>query len=236
MIQYPKTKARVISFDLWGTIIKGNPEHGEQRNKLMKKILFPEMSKVGFDKKVKSAKEFADYSNEGLGQQLSWEQAMLMTCFDSSEGPIKAQLIERFKKYELEYQKIAQEYLPLIYSDETKKVLTQLKGKDIPVIYSSNSSFGTGNMMQVALYRLGLLDNKTSFVFSDIIKVSKPSSQFFTRVFSNSRSWYNDLIPGQMLHVGDNDFADSGCLQVGIPFLHINSDSGNTIAEVLNYI
>jgi len=113
---------KFISFDLWGTLIKHNPEFSQHRNELIKSV-FPEI--YISDSDIKLVKHLSDYSNESLGEQLSWKQAILNILIINRNYKFipKEQIHIRFNKLEIEQKTLFLKYHPTIFSEETLDVL-----------------------------------------------------------------------------------------------------------------
>jgi FMN phosphatase YigB (HAD superfamily) len=194
--------------------------------------VFPEldMSTTEFDAIVKKAKNHADYSNEGLGEQLSSRQSILLIGLLTNPQIPKECIIERFIEYDKEHLELFKNNLPIIYSDATREVLKTLKTIGVGVNISCNTSFISGDLLDIAFERLGL-DEYISFkVYSDRINCSKPCPTFFRNVIMGI-----NVPTGLVLHVGDNSYSDGGSGNIGIDFLHINGDSNKTILDVLTW-
>jgi len=95
----------------------------------------------------------------------------------------------------------------------------------------SNTSFINGYILHNLLDNLNISKYFKTFIFSDWVNMSKPNPLIFREVIN--RSQYK---PTQILHVGDNVFADGGSENVGIDFIHINGNSNKTISEILKFI
>jgi len=221
---------KFISFDLWGTLIKHNPEFSQHRNELIKSV-FPEI--YISDSDIKLVKHLSDYSNESLGEQLSWKQAILNILIINRNYKFipKEQIHIRFNKLEIEQKTLFLKYHPTIFSEETLDVLNKLKNINIKMGICSNTSFINGYILHNLLDNLNISKYFKTFIFSDWVNMSKPNPLIFREVIN--RSQYK---PTQILHVGDNVFADGGSENVGIDFIHINGNSNKTISEILKFI
>jgi HAD superfamily hydrolase (TIGR01549 family) len=221
---------KFISFDLWGTLIKHNPSFSLQRNELIR-LTFPEINIS--DNDIKIAKNYSDYSNESLGEQLSWRQAILNILMKNNMYKFipKEQISIRFNKLEIEQKNLFLNNHPTLFSDETLSVLNELKNKNLKMGICSNTSFINGYILHTLLDKLNISNYFKVFIFSDWVNISKPNPLIFREVIN--RSQYK---PTQILHVGDNVFADGGSENVGIDFIHINGNSNKTISEILKFI
>lgn len=222
-----------VSFDCWETILRANPEYRPQRNKLLHEIVFPEsnLSDEDFSLIVKKAKNAADTINESLGEQLSSRQSMmLINVFFIPEIP-KEKVSSRLEEYEAKHNKIFDDAMPLVYSDETIETLEELKRLGIGMNISCNTSFINGATLDRAFKARNLRQYFSFNLYSDEIGCSKPNPSFYNRL--------QKLIgvdKESIMHVGDNTFSDGGSKNAGIEFLHINGSSGNSISEILKHV
>lgn len=228
-----------VSFDVWGTLINANPNYRPQRNKLIAEILFPEVFNTPtvllsdmdvVDGMVKKAKDFCDYSNEALGEQMSWRQALLNTIMNYSHMIDKSKIAERMAFFDNENKKLIFKHLPYPI-DNVYGVLEMLRDKKVGANVACNTGFTDGVTMMAILEELKLNKFFHFSVYSDMVMASKPSEKFFNHVIIGALANRKDI-----LHVGDNAFADGGSIKVGIPFLQVNGNSGNTILETLKYV
>ena len=226
-----------ISFDVWGTLIKANPSYRPARNKLIAEILFPELVMPDSDWQtlIKKTKDFCDFSNEVLGQQMSWEQSILVAVRDFYPMLSKDVMLTRFNDYRYEDVTLVNKYPPLIYSKETQVVLELLKGK-VGMSILCNTGFMDGTLVQKSLKLAGIHHYFDFEIYSDIKGASKPSKKIFDALFMEHFSRGNGAGKSKILHVGDNEFSDGGSVEADVDFLHINGNSGKTISEILNYI
>ena len=227
-----------ISFDVWGTLIKANPSYRPARNKLIAEILFPElvMPEEDWQTLIKKTKDFCDFSNESLGQQMSWQQSILVVVRDFYPMLDKNVIGKRFSDYRYEDVTLVNKYPPLLYSKETLVVLELLRGK-VGMNILCNTGFMDGTLVEKSLRLIGIHHYFDFHKYSDIIHASKPSKAAFNALEINTFIFPKGITgKSGILHVGDNPFSDGGSINVGIDFLHINGSSGKTISHVLNYI
>ncbi len=224
-------KKKWVSFDVWGTLIKANPLYRPARNKLIAEILFPEitMSDLEWEKLIKKTKDFCDFSNEVLGQQMHWSQSILAVARDFFDDLPKIDFRQRFLNYKQEDTKLVGKYPPKIYSKETLFTLELLKEQEIPLSIICNTGFMSSNNLKDVFTKLNIRKYFKRYTFSDEENASKPSSIIFDAA-------YRHLSAREGIHVGDNPFSDGGSKKVGVEFLHINGDSGKTISEILKHI
>lgn len=222
-------KYKFISFDVWGTLIKHNPEFSLNRNNLIRKI-FPEI--YISDEMIQNIKKYCDYSNESLGQQLTWEQSLLNILIYNNQylNIPKSSIKNRLQTFYKEQEELFKKFPPTIFSNETIEVLSKLKEK-VNLGICSNTSFITGYILFDLLQTLNISKFFSTFIFSDWVDCSKPNPSIFNEIIIRSKN-----IPSNILHVGDNNYSDGGCVHLDINFLQINGENQPTISEVLKFV
>lgn len=209
---------RMISFDLWGTLIKPNPEYKTARIKIISEYtkehpdeithIFSRIKK-DFDKLVE------EYS-------ASFNPTTLYRGVLSQLG-IHSQHIVREIEVRLQNKFIA--HPPLLYGG----TITNLEQIDLKIDTTliSNTLLTRGEALMAALPDLMIhFENK---IFSDAYQVSKPL------LFSDHCYSFHRFQPREILHVGDNVITDGGCQKYGFNFFQINSND-KTIADIHEHI
>lgn len=224
-----------VSFDVWGTLINANPNYRPERDSLIAEILFPEIFSTSSDLRVvsamvKKAKDFCDYSNEALGEQLSWRQALLNVVMNYTHMLDRSKIMDRMAAFDSANKQLIFKHLPYAI-DNVYNVLDTLKKNKIGTNIACNTGFTDSITMMCIMEKLGLNQFFHFSIYSDAVMASKPSEKFFNHVALRALANRKDI-----LHVGDSPFADGGSENVGIDFLHVNGKSGKTILETLNYI
>ena len=233
-------KRKHISFDFWGTLFKGNPEYSAARNKAIKSIILTSL-KDDIDYKLKSTKSRCDMISEITGTHISWEQCMGMICttlikddrgmiHDDSPQFDKEIFQNKLKLYRENDDQLVLDYSPLLIDADTKEILKELVAKGYTLSILSNTSLIPGYVLSKILDRCGLGQYFKFEMYSDEYKMSKPNIKIFQEMVKLS-----GVKPEEILHVGDNAFADGGCINAGVEFYHINTQIHNiqTLHEYL---
>lgn len=206
-----------ISLDCWGTLIIGNPKFKKAKNDLIREFSnFPnkEMFNDYFiEDQIKVIKKKHDDILETYGTQPDVKHLFAELCY------IFAIPSSKFEMFYIEYQSLFIQNQPLIYSEDTVKVLNLLRKEGHSILISSNTLFTDPESMALILYRLGI--RSLNAKYSAIEGVSKPN--------------HNMFFHGTDIHVGDNPKTDGSCTKYGIEFFQINSNN-KTINDLYNHV
>ena len=212
-----------VSFDLWGTLIKSNPEFKPRRDKYIfdNYGLVPDYGFLG--KKARAIEKMVDQIGEGTGQAVDAKILIALILKELGQDLTKFDKGEYYK-IERDLLDLALEFPPLYYDENTLPVLNWLKEEGYTVVTASNTGLLSGITMRWVQNQIKLDKLVKDQVYSDIVGYSKPHINFFQRV---------DSVLGteQYLHVGDNANADGGAKY---PFI-INSND-LTILDVKKYL
>lgn len=218
-----------VSFDLWLTIINSNPKFKEFLIEFWSKELNQTQNYVKI--LLRNMKNYFVVLDEisGLHSNLIDQFHYLYT----HSGYIKQtkQLLE--EKISIIYPKIEEAFLnnlPVLYDNDTKFVLEELKNKGIKTNILSNTGIIQGKTLTTALEQLEVYELIDRTIYSDEVFLAKPDPSMFL-IMADSFDCELD----EILHVGDNPIADGGCIEIGIQFLQVNSNE-NTIKKVLEYV
>lgn len=203
-----------VSIDLWGTLIKSSPTFSEAKLKLTRKYFVGESGH--FSKCYVDTKKELNAIIESTGWQP--EQNLIFQHLFSKLEP-QAILFPFIDDFIDEYQALAIEHQPILYSEETKEYLEKLSEK-FTLNLSSNTLFIDSNSLRKIMEDLDIKKYFRYLNFSDYTKQAKPKAGMFNSHF----------------HIGDNVRTDYyGAKAAGrIPFL-INS-TDQTIKDAYNFV
>lgn len=200
----------LISFDVWNTLINSNPEYKIKRKELISKYTH---EYIIIDDVFNTVKKEFDNLVERFG--VHFESKMLYdVIFDELN-------IEHSKREYIirELNELFIEYPPLIYSDDTVKVLEKLKSSGHRLIIISNTVLIDGDILYSALNKIGIGKYFDNAIFSSDVNVSKPNKKIFDIAYG-----LHDKL--DIVHIGDNAITDgSGAYRYGINYFLINSNS-----------
>jgi FMN phosphatase YigB (HAD superfamily) len=119
-----------------------------------------------------------------------------------------------------EYQHLAYQDGPTIYSEETLEYIEKL-AKEGNLVISSNTMFIRGEVLLDMISRTGLTKFFKEALFSDQLQVAKPHKKMYH---------------GSQFHIGDNEITDIiGANNAGSCGILINSNT-KTIRDAYNFI
>lgn len=221
------------SFDMWETLIRGNPEYKTMRMREIHKFVLIHGGIIADEEMIREAfsraNKFADCINYSTGGSVSSEILYSMVLIDLL--PEKRFLALKPLEINSLITKLDQlfiQYPPSIYSESTIPVLEELHANDNLLTILSNTSFIKGRILNRVLDNHGILHLFNETYYSDEYNMTKPNPDFFSLMHMDSPYDMDEII-----HIGDNPIADGeGATNYGIKSLIINSNS-KTIKDVL---
>ena len=227
-----KSKIKHVSFDFWNTLFKSNLDFSHLRANFIYNNYNP--FGVTLDR-INEIIEFngkcVDDINALLGYNIPSKEIYARVLIDLGCN------LDSINIFELEY-KINELFIcapPIIYDNDTIKVLCDLKNKKVSMNISSNTAYISGRVLNKVLKKNNILEYFSFKIYSDQINKSKPNPLFFSKVFNEAKK-INSLIKTRkaILHVGDNLIADiEGSKLAGFNSFQINTNNC-TIKDILN--
>jgi len=216
-----------ISFDLWLTLIKSNPEFKARRDFMFYELFNP----CNFSlEEVSAIIRRVDISSNQISEitqiHVPCERMIYDILKDLVNEEIEYSTILTVKN---RIQSLFIQYPPSLYDKDTAEVLSDLFNLDCILNILSNTGFITGRTLDTVLTSLRIRKYFRFAIYSDEIKVSKPNSAMFDKVSALSPYRLKDII-----HVGDNLQADGASEQSGIEYFQINSNN-KTIIDLLTH-
>lgn len=184
---------KTISFDLWGTLIKSNPEFKKYRNKLFAK--YSKLTSETIQNKIDIIKADIDDNVERYG--LSYKA---LNVFDIIRKECNINIT--IDKMEIYSGSLFKEHCPLLINECIPEMLKKLSQK-YRLIVASNTVLMDGEHLSIALEKLNIIKYFSDFSYSSDIGYSKPHMEFFKDVHMNGK-----CMREQILHVGDNEITD----------------------------
>lgn len=206
----------IISIDLWGTLFRSSPDFVDAKVALTKRY-FKALDNKQILECYSDTKKELNAIIEQTGMQPSERVIFTLLFSKLSDG---YENFELFEKFVFEYQFLAQNIPPHIYSEETKDAILRLS--EIGKLYiSSNTMFISGTSLKTIIFNAGIGRYFDRFYFSDQIGESKPS-----RVMYGHSNY----------HIGDNVYTDGiGAKCANSHPIIINSND-KTLTDAYNFI
>lgn len=189
---------KAISFDVWGTLVKSNPQFKLEQYKLVKE--YKDISWEDWTMKKIIVKTEADDMVERLGVHLDRMELY---------GKLLTDLSGKDKKDFINYSNELFLKFPPILREPDCDLISILKERDYRIYISSNTVLIYGDVLGKIIYdNFGII--KKNCNFSDQLGVSKPDGKMFQ--FPIKPDW----------HIGDNIITDGTSEKFGIKHYHIN--------------
>lgn len=197
-----------ISFDVWNTLITANPEYAKARDEIIARAANIELMVVRAV--YKEVKDYLDSEAEkGLCGSVARAWSMLgkqlkLTLSEVTE--VKNQCNDAFEMF------------PPFFDIELAIEIKNLS-KHRSLSIKSNTNFISGRILKETC-----MFDKWGFDFmhfSDHYQFCKPNSKFFL-LYQEEKN-VSELLPSEILHVGDNLICDGKCVDVGMQFCYVSS-------------
>ncbi|MDQ6527754.1 HAD family hydrolase [Flavobacterium sp. LHD-85] len=203
-----------LSFDLWLTLIKSNPEFKQKRN-----LLFKEFFEIGHGiGKVNEVVRYYDVLcnsiNEKTGSNIDTYEIyyLILSALDVDlEKNDTNRLFEFYKQTE----ELFLNYKPVLIYPDIQKVFKEITNQDKSISILSNTAFIKGKVLRKLLEYYDLAEYFKFQIYSDEVGFSKPNKAIFQLVFDEVNK-YKKIDKKDVLHIGDNGIADyNGAMQFG---------------------
>lgn len=205
-----ENKFKLVSFDIWGTLLKSNPEFVNKRGKFFGEIL--NQDDLVHLKFVKDEVDIElDGKAETTGEDSDFYTRIKLMIQKLSKNPddfTEGFFIDARNRL----NKIFLDNLPEFINPNTLELFKELKKRDIKIAFVSNTGFVHGDVMRQAFSALGACEFVDYFIFSNEVGVSKPHTGIYSKLVEDS-----GFLPGEILHIGDSVKADyDGAWKSGI--------------------
>lgn len=224
---------QLFFFDLWNTLIKGNPVFSRERAKYIKNYFNLTKNSVeeimfSFTETSRKYNKLNELSGLHVDAKILYADALNhfgIEIYNDEITLLEAKINELFLMYP-----------PKLYSDATLEILTLLKRKKKNCIIISNTGFIRGETLFKVVNSL-FPKIFLSCIFSDEVGYSKPHKKIFLkaeRVTCYIPTLYT-IEKEKIIHVGDSFTADIvGAKKYGIDYFQIN-DNEKTIEDLLTH-
>lgn len=215
------------SFDLWGTLIKSNPQYKHARAYFFWNKFNPNKKDIlAVEGIIRQVELMCDYSNELTGRNIDALEMVSMVLFGLGYDKKNLSLRDVIA-IDHQMENLFTEYPPVPYSDETIPMLRQLKQHGCTFSILSNTAFIRGATIQRFLNHSEFAGMFSFELFSDVVDISKPSEMLFghmvTCVHAVRKS--HPIQHHEIVHVGDNPHADiEGAKKIGLSAIQINTN------------
>lgn len=211
-----------ISFDLWLTLIKSNPNYKLKRNLLFKDFFEIEYNIEIVSQKVRYYDVVCNSINERTGKNIDTDEIylLILSSLGYDINKLNRKMLEEFYK---ESEKIFFENEPVFINSNTHKIFNDLKNEGITMNVLSNTGFIKGKTLRLFLDKNNLGGFFDFQIYSDECNYSKPNVEIFNLVYDKIKI-KKETLKSQVLHIGDNLIADcDGAKSYGFSTLHFKN-------------
>jgi FMN phosphatase YigB (HAD superfamily) len=201
---------KVVSLDVWNTLIRANPEFSLERNLyLAAELSLPIDTVNSVYREVKdTADSMAEENGECISSMAIYKRFLLLLGRQHYNWLKLRRGLERvFAKY------------PPYVIPETIIALQWLQRQGVALSIASNTNFIRGDALCDTVLNTWGIDWKFH-VFSDQLLQAKPHPRFWNVVVKRAKT-YIGAKPWEILHIGDNKVCDGACSTANIQFRHI---------------
>ena len=217
-LEYSKYKH--ISFDLWLTLIKSNPEFKNKRNLLFKDFFEVNSSIEKVTDVVRHYDVLCNNINEKTGLNVDTFEIyyLILNALNVNIDEIG---IERLSHFYKEAEMLFMKFKPDLIYPKVQLLFKEIIEQEKTISILSNTAFIKGTTLR-ALIEHYELENFFSFqIYSDETGFSKPNNEIFKLVYNEVNS-FKSIEKKEILHIGDNRIADyDGAINFGFDALLI---------------
>jgi FMN phosphatase YigB (HAD superfamily) len=206
-------KYKIISFDVWKTLLKSNSDFVKKRT-----VLFGDAINCSDYDLVKSVKDEVDVEldrlSEAVGIDFDFESRLnlINQKINNTSEDLDDKHVEKLRG---ELSLLFMDNLPILINPDTFEILKDLKNLGVKIALISNTGFLHGDVMRRGLKELGVLDLVDYTYFSNEVGCAKPHLYIYDQLVKESKCF-----PYEILHVGDSLIADyRGAWKSGISSL-----------------
>ena len=226
-------RIQAVSLDIWGTILRSDPDFKPSRNALLRDALAPAVDEAVFNEVMRTADRAADDESMRTGMDVGFTERVVLTL-QHLGMPAPADLAERVPALLAQQAVLAREHHPQPLHPDLPRAIAELAAV-MPVAYTSNTGMLPGSLMR-ELLALAHFDSGLGEVFSNETGVAKPAAGIFDvtvraiEALADARGFARPG-RGEILHVGDNPIADlHGAQSAGLQAVLVSPNGGDTLA------
>lgn len=203
-----------LSFDLWLTLIRSNPEFKQKRNLLFKDFFEINAPIEKVTEVIRYYDVLCNNINEKTGSNLSTYEIYYL-ILNALGVDLLVNGTEKLGEFYNETEVLFFNYKPELIFQNIKHQFEEIvkEGKSINIL--SNTGFIKGRSLKKLLSHYELTDSISFQIYSDEVGFSKPNNEIFQLVFDQVNE-SRVVKKNEILHIGDNSVADyNGALNFG---------------------
>lgn len=209
------TNYKHISFDLWLTLIRSNPEYKPKRDVLFREYFAIAASQDEVSAAIRRFDVFTNSVNEKVGRNFHTYEIYCI-ILESLGADISRYSYSNFEEFYLLTEQLLMDYKPLLLNNEIKPLIKNLynSGKTINIL--SNTAFIKGSSLRKIISHYGLSNYFSFELYSDETGFSKPSAYMYEKAWELIKQLHPQITKTEVLHIGDNAVSDyQGALNFG---------------------
>jgi putative hydrolase of the HAD superfamily len=209
-----------LSFDLWLTLIKSNPEFKKKRNLLFKDFFEVDCAIEKVAEVVRYYDVLCNNINEKTGFNIDTFEIyyFILSALKVNINDVEIDKLSQFYK---ETELLFMQFKPDLIYPKIKLLFKEIVEQEKTISILSNTAFIKGVTLRKLISYYDL-ENYFSFqIYSDETGFSKPSEEIFQLVY-NEITNFKLLAKKEVVHIGDNIIADyNGAIKFGFDALLI---------------
>jgi putative hydrolase of the HAD superfamily len=209
-----------VSFDLWLTLIKSNPNFKKKRNILFKDFFEVNSSIEKVTEVMRHYDVLCNNINEKTGLNIDTFEIyyLILSALNININDFE---IEKLSAFYREAEMLFMKFKPDLIYPKINLLLKQIVEEEKTISILSNTAFITGATLRTLIEHYEL-ENYFSFqIYSDETGFSKPNKEIFQLVYNEVKS-FKSIEKKEVLHIGDNKIADyNGAINFGFDALLI---------------
>jgi putative hydrolase of the HAD superfamily len=216
----------VISFDLWKTLIRANPDYGPYRASVVSPIFGwtgdIDPLKHAFSQAAKELDKLTDTSGVQYDLSHRAQRVCEILGLPVLTDPQMEELYETIHTAQLEFP-------PTLMEIDLPQTLAQLREAGFRLAVTSNTGNAPGATLRAVLEHRGILQYINYELWSDELAMAKPSLAIFNHLVEISQTPAHSI-----LHIGDNRLTDfDGSRNAGFHALQYMPSASSPSSEIL---
>lgn len=199
-------KYKHISFDLWLTLIKSNPEFKSKRDQLFIDFFKMEKTYDEVSQKIRYYDVLCNEINQKTGLNIDTFEIYYL-ILNALQVPLENINTEILNEFYIETEKLFLEYKPILLYKDIKEQLEVFKSNNITMNILSNTAFIKGKTLRKILCFYEIESYFSFQIYSDECHFSKPNKAIFDLLYAVVNK-NKKILKTEILHVGDNHIAD----------------------------
>lgn len=231
-------RAEAISLDIWGTLLRSDPDFKPARNEMLRHALAADVDPDFFDEALRTMDREADEICMARGTDVGFAERVQLTLAHLARPAAEhadqvahpADIREDVVRELMEQQaQMAREHHPIALDDRIPALVAEL-AETRPVILTSNTGMLPGVLMRDLLALAGFTGN-LGMVFSNEVGWAKPDRRIFEKTLTLAEATNGERIASScVVHVGDNPLADEqGARDAGMTAVLVVPDGKSTV-------